>query len=75
MTRKKPSNRPDTSDALERAILAIGTSDFIACATDYLRASVWFKGVFASELRGRKQPATSTTMCNLTGAMTWWNLP
>ncbi|PCH75369.1 MAG: hypothetical protein COC12_01000 [Rhodobacteraceae bacterium] len=56
MTRKKPTHQQVATDALERAILAIGTSDFIACATDYLRASVWFKGVFVSELRGRKPP-------------------
>jgi DNA-binding CsgD family transcriptional regulator len=56
MTLKKPNKQENATDALAMSVLAIGTSDFIACATDYLRASVWFKGVFVSELRGRKQP-------------------
>jgi DNA-binding CsgD family transcriptional regulator len=56
MSGKKNTDRADINGVLARAVLAIGTSDFFARATGYLRATANFKGVFVTELHGRKQP-------------------
>lgn len=56
MPMKKSGGPTAINAALASAILAVGTSDFIVRATDYLRANVMFKGMFVSRLRGRKQP-------------------
>jgi len=56
MTAKTPTGRRRVNAALTNAILAIGASDFIVRATGYLRVTVDFKGVFVTELCGRKPP-------------------
>lgn len=46
----------DPDLALAEAVLAIGASDFVMRACDWLRANVPFGGEFVTELHGRKPP-------------------